>query len=278
MKPYADQLHGTVSINNTICSIDQLSAVVADAVIYEVIRVIDGIALFLEDHIERFHASAKILSLPADVYSIDIKKAVYSYIKHCDIKLGNLKFAYFHSTSSPPTFLLYATKFSYPQAELYATGIKTDLLYAERDHPNAKDEQPIRVVANAFIADRKLYEAILVSPDGGITEGSKSNLFFQKGSSFITAPASAVLKGITRKYVMQAIADCGLHLVERTLFVEELSETTGAFISGTSPKILPIAEIGTLCYKVPTKEMLLLMARYECILKDYIFVAKSQTK
>lgn len=274
MNTFPDQLLDTVSSNGTIGHISVFKDPSPQTVIYEIIRVIDGVAIFLEDHISRFITSAEILSIPIDTCKDNIHQWVVDYITQCSIETGNLKFAYFYHQDKQPTFLVYATKFAYPPAELYTTGIKTDLLNAERLHPNAKDEQPVRAIANTFIAEHSLYEALLVNADGTITEGSKSNFFAQLGNRFITAPGETVLKGITRKYVIQAIEECGFVLEERLLNTEELASATGAFISGTSPKILPIATIGDISFRVPTGEILLLIKQYEHILKDYIFTAK----
>lgn len=275
MSQLTDCISPQIRINGLTCSLSGASLPTAQHEIYEILRVIDGVPIFIEDHIARFARSAHILGIPLRYPLAFFTEEVHRVIAMEQMAEGNIKFTYLHAGESSCA-VCYASAFSYPAADFYRTGAATDLLYAERANPNAKNVQPIRTQANDFIARTGVYEALLVNRHGNITEGSRSNLFFQQGSTIITAPAEEVLIGITRQYVIEAIRSCGLTIEQRSFNTRELAHTDSAFIAGTSPKVLPIATIGAYRLRVGTPEQLSIMAQYDRILKEYIFTAKKE--
>ena len=127
---------------------------------------------------------------------------------------------------------------------MYEKGVKTILFFGERVNPNAKvinDE--FRNSVNAKIAESDSFEAILINRDGYITEGSKSNIFEVKGDVVYTAPLEGVLPGITREKIIEACRELNLTVEEKNISHEEIIDLDGLFISGTSPKVLPIKEV-----------------------------------
>jgi branched-subunit amino acid aminotransferase/4-amino-4-deoxychorismate lyase len=63
-----------------------------------------------------------------------------------------------------------------------------------------------------------------------------------KNGTLIT-PATGVLKGITRKYVLQVAREF-MPVEEREVWLEELWESEEIFITGTSKHVAPVVEIG----------------------------------
>lgn len=275
MSQFTDCISHQIRFNGTTCSPDNLTLPVAEHEIYEILRVIEGVPVFIEDHVARFAQSARILGItlkkPLEFFADEVARVILMD----NMSVGNIKFIY-REAGEDSCVICYASAFSYPVAEFYREGASTDLLYAERTNPNAKNVQPIRELANDFIRRTGVYEALLVNRHGNITEGSRSNVFFQLGDVIVTAPAEEVLVGITRKYVFEAIRRCGLRLEERSFNTNELAQTVSAFIAGTSPKVLPIATIGTYRLQVGTPEQLSIMEQYDQILKEYIFTAKKE--
>ena len=275
MSHFTDCISQQIRINGQTCMLNSASLPAAEQEIYEILRVIDGVPIFIEDHIARFAQSARILGITLRYPIAFFAEEVLRVIDMEQMDEGNIKFSYLNAGESSCA-VFYAATFSYPDAGFYRTGATTDLLYAGRANPNAKNVQPVRQQANDFLARTGVYEALLVNRHGNITEGSRSNLFFQKGACIVTAPAEEVLIGITRKYVIEAVRRCGLSLQERSFNTSELADTDSAFIAGTSPKVLPIANIGAHRLQVGTPEQLCIMDQYDQILKEYIFTAKKE--
>jgi branched-subunit amino acid aminotransferase/4-amino-4-deoxychorismate lyase len=82
---------------------------------------------------------------------------------------------------------------------------------------------------------------VLYHHNGFISETTRANFFLIKKGTLITA-ASGILKGITRKYVLQVAKDI-MPVEEREVRLEELWECDEAFITGTSKHVLPVIEV-----------------------------------
>ena len=216
----------------------------SEQLVYEVIRVIDGIPLFLEDHFNRLVRSTQIQGLAFQMAFTDFKRNIAELVRVNQKLDGNIKFVYSVADGNIHwafSFILH----SYPTPDDYQLGVVADLLFAERRNPNAKVIQfGIRDEANQMISDRKLYEVLLVDSDGMITEGSRSNVFFVKNDVFYTAPASMVLMGITRQKVLVCLNELGFSIAEEAVLADQISQFDAAFLTGTSPKVLPIKSIG----------------------------------
>ncbi len=88
-------------------------------------------------------------------------------------------------------------------------------------------------------------EAILLSPDGTVAEGSGENLFLVKDKTLITPPlAEIILPGITRVSIMElAREELGIETVERHVGKEELFGSDELFFCGTGAQISPIVKV-----------------------------------
>ena len=107
---------------------------------------------------------------------------------------------------------------------------------------------------------------LLVNRDGVITEGSRSNVFFVKNGEIYTSPTDAVLPGVTRTVIIRILEDAGIPLHYCAITQDMLTGFDAAFISGTSPKVLPVANIGDIAYDVDNPVLRSLMARYNILL------------
>ncbi|GAB4406490.1 MAG: branched-chain amino acid transaminase [Anaerolineales bacterium] len=88
-------------------------------------------------------------------------------------------------------------------------------------------------------------EAIVLTHDGHVSEGSAENLFLVRNGKLITPPVTDdILEGITRETVMEiALAEFGLETEVRHVDRSELYTVDEAFFCGTGVQIEPIVEI-----------------------------------
>jgi len=88
-------------------------------------------------------------------------------------------------------------------------------------------------------------EAILLSQDGHVSEGSGENIFVIMDGKLLT-PASSdnILRGITRDTVIKlAKNELGIDTVERPLDRSELYIADECFMTGTAANVTPVVEI-----------------------------------
>jgi branched-chain amino acid aminotransferase len=145
------------------------------------------------------------------------------------------------------------------------------LLIAERENPNAKVIQnSVREKANQLILKHKLYEVLLVNGNGLILEGSRSNVFFVKDEVFYTAPASQILVGITRQKILECLNILDFPIIEEAINASEIDQFDAVFLTGTSPKVLPVRSIGNLIYNTKLPQVTKLIAQYNLLIDLYI--------
>ncbi|MGL4730119.1 MAG: aminotransferase class IV [Clostridium sp.] len=218
--------------------------------IYEVIRIINGKPLFLKEHIERLINSIEIMNLNIIIDKKVIKKEMEELINKNKVIEGNIKIIL-----DKENRYMFFIPHNYPSEDMYNDGVDTILYFGERENPNAKViNNDFRKIVNEKINESNVYEAILVDKNGFITEGSRSNIFLVVDGEVITSPTKSVLPGITRMKIIECCEKIGLKIREENFNYQNISTIEGAFISGTSPKVLPIRKIDNLKIDSKTNE------------------------
>lgn len=230
--------------------------------IYEVIRVFNKKPIFLQDNILRLDNSLKKSNIHIDPATLHLPEKLEHFICLKNMEEGNVKYV-LHFTNGQMTEYLYEIPHSYPSAEAYREGVDTLTCRAVRQNPGVKYLNPaLRNLADQLIKENGVYEVILVDNEGYITEGSRSNLFFIQDNTLYTAPLAYVLPGTSRKRVFDICNAEGIHLQEKRIALDSLSRYNAAFITGTSPLILPIRRINSLCFHPDNPLLRQLMRSY----------------
>jgi branched-chain amino acid aminotransferase len=165
--------------------------------------------------------------------------------------------------------LLWYVQHHYPSAEDYQHGVDVITLKAVRKKPQAKIwNTSLRKQADYIIGKSEVYEALLVDGRKNVTEGSRSNIFFIRGNSIFTPPLNKVLPGITREKVMLLCDQMIIKLSEKDIPLSELAFYEAAFLSGTSPGILPIKMIDNIRFNTSNEIMQKLMHAYNVLTKS----------
>lgn len=87
-------------------------------------------------------------------------------------------------------------------------------------------------------------EAILLSPQGHVSECSGENLFVVKRGEVVTPPVSAgALQGITQECVMKIANDLGIPYRADNILRSDLYTADEAFLSGTAAEVVPIRSV-----------------------------------
>src|SRR3989449_6338364 len=87
-------------------------------------------------------------------------------------------------------------------------------------------------------------EAIVLTQDGHVSEGSAENLFLVRDGVLITPPASDnILEGIVRSSVLKIAGDSGIPTAIRSVDRTELYVADEVFLCGTGAQISPVTSI-----------------------------------
>jgi branched-chain amino acid aminotransferase len=157
----------------------------------------------------------------------------------------------FNYNEGSDNFLVCLIDSVYPTNEQYETGVKGILYFAERKNPEAKMiNHKLRSSIYHKLILEGAYEALLVNENKCITEGSRSNIFFVKNDTLVTAPDNVILNGITRKHILNICTENDIRVIFKCVSLEELPEYDAVLMTGTSPMVLPFYCIDNILFKV----------------------------
>jgi branched-chain amino acid aminotransferase len=87
-------------------------------------------------------------------------------------------------------------------------------------------------------------EAILLTDQGFVADGSGENVFIVKDGTIVTPPLStSILPGITRETVIEIAQDLGHTVEERDLIRTDLYLADEMFMTGTAAEVTPIRSV-----------------------------------
>ncbi|MFQ5848150.1 MAG: branched-chain amino acid transaminase [Candidatus Methylomirabilales bacterium] len=213
----------------------------------------------MDEHYERMLRNCRVLRLQVGK---DIKEL-------CDITLELLRknhhredtyirpLAYISSEGLGPKLIGYDTGFAIYTLPLgdyidTSTGVKVGFSSWRRINDNTIPAR-CKVVGgyvNSALAkteavEQGFDEAIFLTQDGFISEGSAENIFLIRGGKLITPDFSAdILEGITRQVLIDLCRDeLDLEVIERRVGRSELYLCDEAFLCGTGAQVSPIIEV-----------------------------------
>ncbi|MEX0987128.1 MAG: aminotransferase class IV [Bacteroidales bacterium] len=252
-----------IILNGTSVGASEFNPDASKGIYYEVIRLINGQFLFLDDHLERLKYSCSKAGLACPEKE-EILQTLQLLVEKESIIDGNVKLVVFQQRERIHLGSFFVPHF-FPSDVDYQTGVRVMTYAFERPDPTIKKwNENFRNNVGRFIREENIYEAILLNEAGELTEGSRSNLFFtDPGNRIITAPEGMILSGITRKYVLKICDGEGIKIIEKAVTKAEAATMKGCFISGTSPMVLPVRELDELEFDPRNMVLNRIMAAYK---------------
>lgn len=278
MNPTYDAFNGQFMILNgrlTACNTFNFDIVSAAPSVYEVMRVMQGVPLFLEDHLIRLENSMKYLCKELKISCRNIALQIQQLSKANQISTGNVKIIV-TCPDAPEKIahhqmMICFIPHHYPSSVEYERGITMQTLELERPNPNAKFVNiGVTKMVNALKKKTGIDEVLLVNHEGVITEGSKANIFLVYENRVVTSARELVLPGITREKIADICKSRAIPLVEDRPGRDDLKKISGAFITGTSPKVMPVRLIDDFHYKTDLPIISLIRRAYDEMINEYL--------
>ena len=220
-----------------------------------------GTAIFrLRDHTERLFNSAKILRMEipftieqAMQAQIDVVKA--NGFDSCYIRpltwIGDKKLGVSPRGNTIHLMIAAWPWGAYLGEEGLKRGIRVKTSSYTRHHVNitmcnakAVSNYTNSILANLEVTGDGYDEALLLDPQGFVSEGAGENIFVvREGVLYTPDLSSGALNGITRKTVFAICEDLGLTIKEKRITRDEVYIADEAFFTGTAAEITPIREL-----------------------------------
>ncbi|HEY7706225.1 MAG TPA: branched-chain amino acid transaminase [Gaiellaceae bacterium] len=220
-----------------------------------------GPAVFrLTDHIKRLDASAKLLYMDLGYSVGEIREACLELIGINGLPECYLRpFAFYgygelgvSTAGNPVEVVIMSWPWgAYLGDEGMKNGIRAKVSSWKRVGPNTIPHaaKATGIYLNSMLAvveaNRAGYdEAILLTDDGYIADGSGENVFVVKDGKITTPPLStSILPGITRNSVIQIAQDLGYTVEETHLIRTDLYLADEIFMTGTAAEVTPIRSV-----------------------------------
>lgn len=220
-----------------------------------------GPAIFrLRDHIRRLFNSARIILMDIPFSQDDLVKATKDVVASTGLNSCYIRpLAYLgygemglNPLPCPVSVAIAAWPWgTYLGEEGLARGIRVKISSWQRHDPNA---MPPAAKATALYLNSSLAkveaikagydEAILLSPQGYVSECTGENIFVVRRGKLLTPPVSAgALEGITQESVVQIAHDLGMEVEVTNLLRSDLYTAEEAFLTGTAAELTPIRSV-----------------------------------
>lgn len=252
--PELAYLNGEIlPIEKACVSIEDRGYQFGDAV-YEFIASYNGKLFCLEQHLDRLERSMQGLSLPK-IPREDIRAAVMTLFEEAGIARAGIYMQISRGVSprnhpfpesAKPQFVMTIRPVEEKPPELRQTG--STAIIVEDYRWGRCDLKTVQLLPNVLAKQKaqeaEAFDAIFVSPEGVVREGTSSNVFVVAGGRLMTHPLTPqILPGITRAVVIELGRSIDLPVEERFFNVDDLLSAEEAFFTGTVTEVLPIVAV-----------------------------------
>jgi D-alanine transaminase/branched-chain amino acid aminotransferase len=241
------------SINGTIIEHDKASLHISDLglrrgyAVFEFFRILRGVPVFLEDHLERFERSARLLELTPPFGREKLEGLIRELIELNNLREAGIQMlltgGYSPDAFTPgqPNLIIAPMAVTPPPAQLYQQGGKVILHQNLRELPEAKTTDYLVAVKLAKRVRAEGATEVIYHDGKTVYEGGRSSLLIIQQGTLITAQAG-VLPGITRKHLLE-VARPILPIQERPITLAELYSADEVLLTGATRQVMPITQI-----------------------------------
>lgn len=220
-----------------------------------------GPAVFrLSDHLARFESSARLIGMKMP-YSIgELRDATLELLEANEVDSAYIRPIAFYGAgglgvlprSNDVDVAIMAWPWgAYLGEEALKHGIRVQVSTWERVGANTIPHaaKATGVYLNSMLAvqgavDAGFDEAILLTPDGYVADGSGENVFVVRDGVLFTPDLSAsILPGITRATILEMAQDLGYRVVEKALVRSDLYLADEVFLTGTAAEVTPVRHV-----------------------------------
>ncbi len=217
-----------------------------------------GSAIFrLADHLQRLQNSARLLYMDLPYGIEELRAACHELVGVNGLPECYLRPIAFYgygelgvsAAGNPIEVVIMSWPWgSYLGEDSLKKGIRAKISSWQRIGPNVIPHvsKATGIYLNSMLAvteaNRAGYdEAILLTADGYIADGSGENVFIVKDGTIFTPDLSAsILPGITRDTVIQIAQDLGYTVIEKNLIRSDLYLADEVFMTGTAAEVTPL--------------------------------------
>ena len=215
----------------------------------------NGTAVFrLDDHIDRLFRSANALSMKIKFTKQQLKDAIKKLIKLNNVSDAYIRplvyYGYGNIGVFPKDIHTNVAILTVPWKHYYSNPLKimTSKFIRHSVRETVYGTKISGNYANSILAmhearKKGFDEALMLDPEGFVSEGPAENIFFVKNKELIAPSSTSALPGITRNSILKICKDLRIKAYQKKVKVNQLKNADELFFCGTATEIAPIASI-----------------------------------
>lgn len=210
--------------------------------VYEVVFAVNGRPFALDEHIDRFFNSCKLLKIDFKKTKVELKNLILDLLKkmkstyskiYWQTSRGSSIRKHVFDNKSQPNLLITIT----PESVQNMNKVEYNLISVEDTrflHCNIKTLNLIpSVLASQQAEENGAQEAVLYR-NGFVTECAHSNISILKSGKLQTAPANnLILPGVTRKHLIEICNELKIEVMEKPFTLAQLLSCDEAIVSAS---------------------------------------------
>jgi branched-chain amino acid aminotransferase len=219
-----------------------------------------GSAIFkLHEHVDRLFDSAHIGMMTIPYEKKQIAEAIVETVRSNKLEACYIRPLVYigygamgvYPGDNPIKLAIAAWKWgSYLGDDALANGMRACVSSFTRHHVNVSMTRGkiSGYYVNSILAKREAKgngydEAILLDPEGYVSEGTGENIFIVRKGRLKTTPLTSILEGITRNAVIELAREQGLVVLEERFTRDEMYIADEVFVTGTAAELTPVREL-----------------------------------
>ena len=219
-----------------------------------------GSAIFkLHEHVDRLFDSAHIGMMTIPYEKKQVTEAIVETVRSNKLEACYIRPLVYvgygtmgvYPGDNPIKLAIAAWKWgSYLGDDALANGMRACVSSFTRHHVNVSMTRGkiSGYYVNSILAKREAKgngydEAILLDPEGYVSEGTGENIFIVRKGRLKTTPLTSILEGITRNAVIELAREQGLVVLEERFTRDEMYIADEVFVTGTAAELTPVREI-----------------------------------
>lgn len=216
--------------------------------IFDFCRTINGIPLYLSDHLDRFYGCAAAMHLMVEQKKEELVAIIHELIQRSSLPQAGIRimltggYAADGYHPADPNLVLTCNPVKVATEADFEKGYSVITRQHQRELPHIKSINYLTAVWLQPLLKEKKADDVLYHFNNSITEFPRSNIFMVNESGTLITPARNMLKGITRKNII-ALAAGSMKVEERDITVDELLTASEVFLTSTTKKIMPVLKI-----------------------------------
>ena len=217
--------------------------------IFDFLRTTEQHAHFLDDHLDRFFASADAMHLPVSKSRNEIIDIVQTLLQENQLPFSGIKLLLTGGDASDgytihkPRLSIFQQPLFPPPLVLPEKGIHLVSREYQRQLPHVKTTDYLMAIWLQPWLKEQGGDDLLYYNQETITECPRSNIFMINHDNVIVTPKENMLWGITRKKIIEIADSIGLKTEQRNIPLEELYKAKEVFISSSTKRIMPVEKI-----------------------------------